>query len=36
MEGGEIRQCGSPEEIYEQPTGPVRGRLHRGVEPAAG
>jgi spermidine/putrescine transport system ATP-binding protein len=22
MEGGEIRQCGSPEEIYEQPTGP--------------
>jgi spermidine/putrescine transport system ATP-binding protein len=22
MEAGEIRQCGSPEEIYEQPTGP--------------
>ena len=22
MDGGEIRQCGSPEEIYEQPTGP--------------
>jgi spermidine/putrescine transport system ATP-binding protein len=22
MEGGEIRQCGSPEEIYEQPDGP--------------
>jgi spermidine/putrescine transport system ATP-binding protein len=22
MEGGDIRQCGSPEEIYEQPTGP--------------
>ncbi|HEV2875222.1 MAG TPA: ABC transporter ATP-binding protein [Thermoleophilaceae bacterium] len=22
MEGGEIKQCGSPEEIYEQPAGP--------------
>ena len=35
MDGGEVRQCGTPEEVYERPAGPVRGRLHRHLEPAA-
>ena len=32
MAGGQVRQVGSPREIYQRPGRSVRGRLHRRIE----
>ena len=34
MEDGEVRQCGTPEEVYERPAGPFVAGLHRHLQPA--
>ena len=36
MDDGVVIQCGTPEEVYEQPAEAVRGRLHRHLEPDGG